>query len=67
MTYDELLDQLIALDTGWPEATGDRIAVRRPMLSALADMCEAWAAPRQDALAAVVEKWGTTVAEAVTE
>ncbi|WP_275951674.1 pentapeptide repeat-containing protein [Gordonia sihwensis] len=52
------LRTLIAQDDGWPEAEGDQIAVRRPMLAALADMCEVWAADRQWALDAVIEKWG---------
>ena len=52
------LRTLIAQDDGWPEAEGDQIAVRRPMLAAIADMCEVWAADRQWALDAVIEKWG---------
>jgi uncharacterized protein YjbI with pentapeptide repeats len=56
-TIDELRE-LIAQDDGWPEAVDEEITERRPMLAALADMCEAWAAANADVLAAVVEKWG---------
>ena len=42
-TTDQLR-AMIAKDEDWPEATGDQITERRPMLTALADMCDAWAA-----------------------
>ena len=38
------LREMIACDDGWPEAVGAQIAERRPMLAALADMADAWAA-----------------------
>ncbi len=60
-TVDELRT-LIAGDK-WPEAQGDQITVRRPMLAALADMCDAWIADRGDVLDAVIAKWGTTDTE----
>ena len=34
---------MIAKDDDWPEAEGEEIAVRRPMLTAAADICEAYA------------------------
>ena len=52
------LRELIAQDTGWPEAEGEQIAARRPMLAALADMCDAWATDQQHILDAVTTKWG---------
>lgn len=39
-TVDELRD-LIAKDEGWPEATGEEIEKRRPILEAIADFCDA--------------------------
>ena len=53
------LRDLIAKDDGWPEATGGEIAARRPLLNALADMCDLHAANHKDALDAVMERWGT--------
>ena len=53
------LRALIARDEGWPEAEGKEIAIRRPMLAALADLCDAHAAGHAADLAAVREKWGT--------
>ena len=53
------LRALIARDEGWPEAEGEEIAIRRPMLAALADLCDAHAAGHAADLAAVQEKWGT--------
>ena len=57
-TTDELR-ALIAKDTGWPEATGAHVTARRPMLAAVADLCDAWAADRADVLAEIVAKWAT--------
>lgn len=37
------LREMIADDDGWPEAEGEEIAVRRPMLEAMASACEAYA------------------------
>lgn len=51
-TIDGLRD-LIAKDDGWPEAKGEQITARRPMLTALADTCEAWAEDNHAALEAV--------------
>lgn len=34
------LRTLIATDDGWPEATGDEVARRRPGLTGLADLCD---------------------------
>lgn len=38
-TVDELRS-LISRDDGWPEATGEQIAQRRPRLEAFCDMCD---------------------------
>ena len=55
------LRELIAKDTGWPEASGEQIAARRPMLTALADMCDAWTATNGIALQQVQDKWAPKV------
>lgn len=58
-TTDDLRE-LIAEDDGWPGARGAEVAARRPILAAAADMCEAYAAARPDALAkvkAVADRW----------
>lgn len=47
----------------WPEAAGEQITVRRPMLAALADMCDAWTATKQWVLDEVQAKWGEKVEE----
>ena len=57
-TTDELR-ALIAQDEGWPEARGAQVIARRPMLAAVADLCDAWAADRADVLAEIVAKWAT--------
>ena len=49
--------ELITRDEGWPEAEGDQIIARRPMLAALADMCDAWAVDNTDILGRVQETW----------
>ena len=48
-TTDELRE-MIAKDEDWPEAEGEEITERRPMLEAAADMCEAYAASKPHAL-----------------
>ena len=53
----EALRDLIAGDDGWPEAEGDQITARRPMLAALADMCDAWIADNTHILAHVQAEW----------
>lgn len=58
-TTDELRE-MIAKDTGWPEAQGKAVEVRRPMLEAAANMCDAYATEHPDALKAVkaaVDRW----------
>ena len=55
------LREMIACDDGWPEAVGAQITERRPMLAALADMCDAWAEAHSHLLAAVQEiHWSNT-------
>ena len=49
------LREMIARDDGWPEAVGAQIVERRPMLTALADMCDALAESHSHLLAAVQE------------
>ena len=51
------LRELITRDEGWPEAEGDQIIARRPMLAALADMCDAWVVDNTDILGRVQETW----------
>lgn len=54
------LREMIAKDTGWPEARGKAVEVRRPMLEAAADLCDAYAAEHPDALKTVkaaVDRW----------
>ena len=53
------LRDLIAKDDGWPEAHGEQITARRPLLNALADMCDLHAASHKDALDTVMERWGS--------
>lgn len=49
------LRAMIAGDDGWPEARGEEITVRRPMLETMAAACEAYAAAHPDALDEVRE------------
>ena len=51
-TTDELRE-MIAKDEGWPEAEGEEITERRPMLEAMADACDAYANANPDAVAEV--------------
>lgn len=58
-TTDELRE-MIAKDEGWPEARGKEISLRRPMLEAVADACEAYANANPDAVAevkAAADRW----------
>ena len=50
---------LIAADDGWPEATGDEVARRRPILTALCDLADAHMAYNADVVPALAQKWGT--------
>ena len=51
------LREMIAKDTGWPEATGDEILKRRPGLELLAALCDDHAKRNQNALDAIIAKW----------
>lgn len=54
------LREMIAKDTGWPEAQGRAVEVRRPMLEAAANMCDAYAAAHPNALRSVkaaADRW----------
>ena len=53
------LREMIARDDGWPEANPAQIVERRPMLAALADMADAWAAANPHLLERVQELHGT--------
>ena len=52
------LRTLIAGDD-WPEAEGDEITRRRPLLEALADMCEKHAAAHSNIIHELARKWNT--------
>lgn len=56
-TVQDLRD-IIAKDHGWPEARGDQITARRPLLTVLAAMCDVHAAHHKAALDAVMKWWG---------
>ena len=56
------LREMIARDDGWPEANPAQIVERRPMLAALADMADAWAAANPHLLERVQELHGTKTA-----
>ena len=51
------LKELIAQDKGWPEAKGDEIARRRPLLEAALVMCEAHMADNQPTIANLKAMW----------
>lgn len=55
---DELRD-LISRDDGWPEATGDEIAERRPHLSAFCDLCDAHIATHPGVIDDLTERWAS--------
>lgn len=62
------LREMIAKDTGWPEAQGEVVEVRRPMLEAAADMCDAYAAAHPNALKAVkvaADRWTPKIGDNV--
>ena len=50
------LESLIASDEGWPEATGDECAQRRPGLTALIGQCRAWIDAHPDAAQRAAER-----------
>lgn len=57
-TTDELREMIAGND--WPEAQGEQITERRPMLEAAAAMCDAYAAANHEALAevkATADRW----------
>jgi len=56
-TRDQLRE-LVTQDEGWPQATGDEVARRRPGLLAMLALADAHAEYHADKLAAVIEKWG---------
>ena len=51
------LRALIAGDEGWPEARGEEVARRRPLLAAVADLCDAHAAAHPAVIAKLAERW----------
>lgn len=52
------LRDLAALDDGWPEARGEEILRRRPLLYAIADMCDTHIANHPDLIGRLAKKWG---------
>ena len=52
------LRTLIARDDGWPEARGDEITSRRPLLAAFCDMCDAHMAAHPGVIDDLAERWG---------
>ncbi|WHU57079.1 pentapeptide repeat-containing protein [Trueperella pyogenes] len=52
------LRYLAALDDGWPEARGEEILRRRPLLYAIADICNTHIANHQGLIDWLAEKWG---------
>lgn len=57
-TLDELR-ALISQDGGWPEAEGEEITRRRPILEAALTLCEAHTALHPGLIESLVKKWGT--------
>lgn len=53
------LRELAALDDGWPEARGEEILRRRPLLYAIADMCDTHIANHAGLIEELAEKWGS--------
>ena len=51
------LRALISRDDGWPEATGDQIAERRPRLSAFCDLCDAHIAAHPGVIDDLAARW----------
>lgn len=56
-TPDQLRD-LIAQDTGWPEAEGEEVTRRRPYLEAALALCEVHMDDHQQVINKLKEKWG---------
>ncbi|WP_341741333.1 pentapeptide repeat-containing protein [Trueperella pyogenes] len=53
------LRKLAAQDDGWPEAKGKEILRRRPLLYAIADMCDTHITNHQGLIEQLAKKWGT--------
>ena len=51
---------LIASDEGWPEARGDEVTRRRPLLQAVAALCEAHMRLHPKIIEELAEKWQET-------
>ena len=51
------LETLIARDTGWPEARGDEVAVRRPGLSLLVGLCRDHIARHEGVVEELAARW----------
>ena len=52
------LRHMLDSDDGWPEATGMERERRRPLLSALADLCDAHIARHADVVGDLAARWG---------
>ncbi|MDU5809264.1 MAG: pentapeptide repeat-containing protein [Finegoldia magna] len=51
------LRSLIASDDGWPEATGEQAAERRPLLSAFCDLCDTHMAAHPGVIDNLAARW----------
>jgi len=58
------LRTLIASDDGWPEARGEEIGRRRPLLVAALSLIDAHMVDRGQVITDLAAKWGTTPVEA---
>ena len=61
------LRALIASDDGWPEARGAEIARRRPILTALADLCDAHAEAHPGVIDKLAAAWPADTKAATDE
>lgn len=57
-TIDELRE-LIAQDRGWPEATGEDITNRRPVLETIADLCDLHIARHAGLIDDLAKRWNS--------
>ena len=53
------LRALIAQDEGWPEATGENITKRRPILEAIADFCDLHIARHNGLIDDLAKRWNS--------
>lgn len=65
-TVTELRD-LIAQDDDWPEADGNELLRRRPLLAAFADLCDAHIAGRPNVITDLAQRWAATTTDLTGE